>query len=88
MFKILKSVFGFSDSQERLEISRELGEVEKMLSIQEEKLNLTDDDDLLEALIFECKALEKRHSYLLKRAKELKLELSPYERIKEANRDV
>ncbi|MCL2086627.1 MAG: DUF2508 family protein [Oscillospiraceae bacterium] len=58
---------------------REIKEVSRMRLNQEQKINYTNDDDLLEALIFECKALEKRHDYLLKRAKEMKLENSLYE---------
>ncbi|MCL2639093.1 MAG: DUF2508 family protein [Oscillospiraceae bacterium] len=58
----------------------ELYILSEKLKIHEREFNLTDDDDIIEALIYEQKALQSRFSCLLKQAKELKLEVGFYDR--------
>jgi hypothetical protein len=62
------------------EIIAELYILNEKLKAQEREFNFTDDDDIIEALIYEQKALQSRFSALMKRARELKLEVGFYDR--------
>jgi hypothetical protein len=62
------------------ELIAELYILSEKLKSQEREFNYTDDDDLIEALIYEQKALQSRFSCLMKRARELKLEVDFYDR--------
>jgi hypothetical protein len=63
------------------ELIEELYILGEKLKMQEDAFNLTDDDDIIEALIYEQKALQARFSALMKRAREQKLAVD-FERFK------
>lgn len=63
------------------ELIEELYILSEKLKSQEDAFNLTDDDDIIEALIYEQKALQARFSALFKQAREMKLEVN-FERFK------
>ena len=48
----------------------ELAEIARQLQEQEHLFDLVDDDDLIDAIIYEQKALYARYTYLIKKAKE------------------
>ena len=58
----------------------ELSQVNQRLQEQEHLFDLVDDDDLIEAIIYEQKALRSRYAYLIKQAKEQSLHLEFIER--------
>ncbi|MCL2697379.1 MAG: hypothetical protein FWE74_04790 [Oscillospiraceae bacterium] len=62
------------------EIINELYILTQKLKFHEHEFNLTDDDDLIEALIYEQKALQSRFSCLMKRARELEIEVGFFDR--------
>jgi hypothetical protein len=74
-----------AENTERDELIAEMYILSEKLKSQEREFNLTDDDDIIEALIYEQKALQSRFSCLMKRARELKLEVSFFERLNEYN---
>ena len=51
-------------------IQDELEQVHELLQKQEELFNLAEEDELIEAIIYEQKALRLRYDYLLRKAKE------------------
>jgi len=61
-------------------IQDELILINERMQRQEQLFDLVDDDDLIEAIIYEQKALTSRYSYLIKRAKEESLHLTFIER--------
>jgi len=56
-------------------LKEEMFMLKDKLKSQEQEFNMTDDDDLLEALIYEQKALQSRFTFLMKQAKEAGLEI-------------
>jgi hypothetical protein len=56
-------------------IKAELYILSEKLKSQEREFNQAEDDDIIEALIYEQKALQSRFSCLMKRAREMKLEI-------------
>lgn len=64
------------DREER-ELFAELSHIRDRLKKQEQLFNLATDDDEIEALIFEEKALSLRYSSLLRRARELGIKSEP-----------
>jgi len=63
------------------ELIEEMYILSEKLKMQDDAFNLTDDDDIIEALIYEQKALQSRFACLMKRAREMKLEVD-FERFK------
>ncbi|MCL1865901.1 MAG: DUF2508 family protein [Oscillospiraceae bacterium] len=51
-------------------IQDELEQVHELLQKKEELFNLAEEDELIEAIIYEQKALRLRYDYLLRKAKE------------------
>jgi len=58
----------------------ELTEISQQLQEQDKLFDLVDDEDLIEAIIYEQKSLRSRYTYLIKQAKEQSLHLSFLER--------
>ncbi len=63
--------------REEQELFAELSHIRDRLKKQEQLFNLATDDDEIEALIFEEKALSLRYSSLLRRARELGIKSEP-----------
>lgn len=63
--------------REEQELFAELSHIRDRLEKQEQLFNLATDDDEIEALIFEEKALSLRYSSLLRRARELGIKGKP-----------
>ncbi len=70
------------DEKEREEILSELDRLSDMIKKNEAMFNLADDDNMLEAMIYEQKALQSRYIYLLKTAKEKGVRIDYIERLK------
>lgn len=70
------------DEKERNEILSELDRLSDMIEKNEALFNLADDDNMLEAMIYEQKALQSRYIYLLKTAKEKGVRIDYIERLK------
>ena len=62
------------------QIQDELAELSQQIQEQEKLFDLVDDEDLIEAIIYEQKSLRSRYTYLIKQAKEQSLHLSFIER--------
>ena len=58
----------------------ELIEISQRIQAQDELFDLVEDDDLIEAIIYEQKALYSRYTYLIKKAKREELHLGTLER--------
>jgi len=58
----------------------ELIEINERLQRQDELFDLAEDNDLIEAIIYEQKALQLRYDYLIKAARQSSLNLSFIER--------
>lgn len=71
------------DEKEREEILSELERLSDMIKKNEAMFNLSDDDNMLEAMIYEQKALQSRYIYLLKTAKEKGIRIDYIERLKQ-----
>ena len=61
-------------------IQDELIELNQRIQKQELLFNLVEDDDLIEAIIYELKSLYSRYTYLIKKAKEESLHMGFVER--------
>ncbi|MCL2018690.1 MAG: hypothetical protein FWG70_02930 [Oscillospiraceae bacterium] len=68
------------DNSERESLRSEIYILNERIKIQELEFNLVEDEDLIDALIYEQMALQSRFACLMKRARELKLEVSPFDR--------
>ncbi|MCL1823390.1 MAG: YaaL family protein [Oscillospiraceae bacterium] len=64
---------------ENEDLKAELFIVRDMLKAQERNFNQTDDENLIEALIYEQKALQSRFAFLIKQAREKGLEVNFFE---------
>ncbi|MCL2036239.1 MAG: DUF2508 family protein [Oscillospiraceae bacterium] len=58
------------------QLQDELIQITELLQKQEQLFDLVEDDDLIEAIIYEQKALYSRFSYLIKKAREESLNMS------------
>ncbi|MCL2633730.1 MAG: YaaL family protein [Oscillospiraceae bacterium] len=56
--------------EEHLEIRDELDKLTERIQKQEQLFDLIEDEDLIEAIIYEHKALQARYAYLIKKARE------------------
>lgn len=61
-------------------IQDELVEINQRMKEQEHLFDLVEDEDLIEAIIYEQKALYSRYTYLIKKAKEDSLHIGFIER--------
>ncbi|MCL2694259.1 MAG: DUF2508 family protein [Oscillospiraceae bacterium] len=68
------------DDTDREGLKSEIFILNDKLKKREQEFNMTDDDDMIEALIYEQKALQARFTFLLKRARETGLEISFFDR--------
>jgi parvulin-like peptidyl-prolyl isomerase len=62
------------------QLQDELIQINERLQQQDELFDLVDDEDLIEAIIYEQKALRSRFSYLIKKAREESVNMSFIER--------
>jgi len=67
-----------NSAEENLKV--ELYILSEKLKTQEDEFNYAEDDDIIDALIYEQKALQSRFACLMKRARELKLEVDIFDR--------
>lgn len=56
-------------------IKAEMFTLRDMLKKCEQEFNMTDNEDLIEALIYEQKAMQSRFAFLMKQAKRAELEI-------------
>jgi len=75
-FKIKKN-----PDTEHEDLKSEIFILNDKLKKHEQEFNMVEDDDMIEALIFEQKALLARFSFLLRKARELGLEINFFDRI-------
>ncbi len=59
-------------NEQNYSLALELAEVTELLGAVNTKLNLTDDEDLIEALIYEELSLKARYRHILKEARKNK----------------
>ena len=62
------------------DLKTEIFTLHDKLKKQEQEFNMADDDDLIEALIYEQKALQARFALLMKKARETGLEINFFDR--------
>ena len=62
------------------ELKSELYILSDKLKKHEQDFNMADNDDLIEALVYEQKALQARFSFLMKQAREKGLEINFFDR--------
>jgi hypothetical protein len=67
---------------QRNELQDELVRLNELLQQQDELFDLAEDDDLIEAIIYEQKALKLRYDYLIKKARKESMNMSFIERLK------
>ena len=70
---VKKTVTNFALQDELIQINEELQK-------QDELFDMVDDEDLIEAIIYEKKALISRYNYLIKKARAEKISISFIER--------
>ena len=68
------------EDNEKEDIKTEMYILYEKLKKHEQEFNMADDDDLIEALIYEEKALKSRFSFLMKQARELGIEINYIDR--------
>lgn len=84
MLKILnkkKTKKRTESEKERDEILSELESISDMLKKSETMFNIAEDEKMLEAVIYEQKALQSRYIYLLNRAKEKGIKIDYIDRL-------
>lgn len=64
--------------QEESPLAEEIREVSRLLSCNEAWFRLETDEDLIEACIYESRALRARYRYLLRMAREQNVHISPF----------
>jgi len=67
-----------NSAEENLKV--ELYILSEKLKSQEDEFNFAEDDDIIDALIYEQKALQSRFARLMKQAREMKLEVDIFDR--------
>lgn len=67
--------------KEREEILKELEKISELIKQNEILFNLADDENMVEALIYEQKSLNARYIHLLKKAKENGLRIDYIDRL-------
>jgi hypothetical protein len=68
------------DGIEKDDIKNEMYILHERLKKHEQEFNMTDDNDIIEALIYEEKALQSRFAFLVKQARELGIEINYVDR--------
>jgi len=68
------------ENTDKEDLKCELFMVNEKMKNREREFNMTDNEDLLEALIYEQKALQSRYSFLMKKARETGLEVDFFDR--------
>lgn len=82
MASMIKNVKKSKESNKEVEdFKSEFYNICACLKKYEQLFNMTENDDLLEALIYEHKALESRYTYLMKKARDMEIEINFYERM-------
>ena len=69
-----------SGNPEKDDIKTELYILSEKLKKHEQEFNMADNTDLIEALIYEEKALQSRFAFLMKQARELGIEINYVDR--------
>lgn len=69
-----------SQREKKEELKIELLQICNHIKKLEQQFNMTENEDLLEALIYEQKALQSRYTYLVKKARENEIEINFIER--------
>ena len=64
--------------QEESPLAEEIREVSRLLSCNEAWFRLETDEDLIEACIYESRALRARYRYLLRMSREQNVHISPF----------
>ncbi|MCL2109307.1 MAG: DUF2508 family protein [Oscillospiraceae bacterium] len=68
------------ENEDYEELREEMAELSAKMQKYEQQFNMTDNEDLIEALIYEQKAMQSRFSHLVKQAREVGLEIDFFDR--------
>ena len=75
IFKLKKE-----ENTDKEDLKQQLLTLSDKLKKREIDFNMTDNEDLIESLIYEQKALQSRFSFLMKQAREIGLEIDFFDR--------